>query len=86
MKLTILAGSLVLSMALSIGFAEAEDVQGRVKAIEMTQKVIILDNGTRLFWTDEMPLAEQIQSGDVVKAKYEHRGGRLVVTEIEIVV
>jgi hypothetical protein len=57
-----------------------------VKAMEMTQKVITLDNGTRLFWTDETPGAEQIQSGDVVRAKYEERGGRLVVTEIEIVV
>lgn len=86
MKLTILTGSLVLSVALAIGFAEANDVQGRVKAMEMTQKVITLDNGTRLFWTDEMPIAERIQSGDVVRAKYEERGGRLVVTEIEIVV
>lgn len=86
MKLTILAGSVVLSVALSAGFAEADDVQGRVKATETTQKVITLDNGTRLFWTDETPGAEQIQSGDVVRAKYEERGGRLVVTEIEIVV
>jgi hypothetical protein len=86
MRLTILASSLVLSVALSIGVAEASDVQGRVKTMEMTQKVITLDNGTRLFWTDETPVAEQIQSGDVVRAKYEERGGRLVVTEIEIVV
>ena len=86
MRLAILVGSLVSSVALSIGVAEANDVQGRVKAMEMTQKVITLDNGTRLFWTDETPVAEQIQSGDVVRAKYEERGGRLVVTEIEIVV
>ena len=86
MNLTILASSLFLSVALAIGLAEADDVQGRVKATETTQKVITLDNGTRLFWTDETPGAEQIQSGDVVRAKYEERGGRLVVTEIEIVV
>jgi hypothetical protein len=86
MRLTMLAGSVVLGLALSIGVAQANDVQGRVKAMEMTQKVITLANGTRLFWTDETPVAEQIQSGDVVRAKYEERGGRLVVTEIEIVV
>jgi Cu/Ag efflux protein CusF len=61
-------------------------VQGRVKAIEMTQKVITLDNGTRLFWTDDIPIAEQIQSGDLVKVRFEERGGRLVLTDIEIVV
>jgi len=86
MRLAILVCSAVLSAALSIAVAEANDVQGRVKAMEMTQKVITLDDGTRLFWTDETPVAEQIQSGDVVRAKYEERGGRLVVTEIEIVV
>ena len=85
MKLSALAGSLALSVALLTGFAEANAVQGRVKAMELTQKVITLDNGMRLFWTDGMAVAEQIQSGDVVRAKYEERGGRLVVTEIEIV-
>ena len=86
MRLAILVCSAVLSAALSIAVAEANDVQGRVKAMEMTQKVITLDDGTRLFWTDETPVAEQIQSGDVVRAKYEERGGRLVVTEVELVV
>ena len=40
MKLSALAGSLALSVALLTGFAEANAVQGRVKAMELTQKVI----------------------------------------------
>jgi len=86
MKLTIVAGTLALAGFLLTGPAIADDVQGRVKAIEMTQKVITLDNGTRLFWTDDIPIAEQIQSGDLVKVRFEERGGRLVLTDIEIVV
>jgi hypothetical protein len=86
MKLTIVAGTLALAVFLLTGPAMADDVQGRVKAIEMTQKVITLDNGTRLFWTDDIPIAEQIQSGDLVKVRFEERGGRLVLTDIEIVV
>jgi hypothetical protein len=86
MKLTIVAGTLALAGFLLTGPAMADDVQGRVKAIEMTQKVITLDNGTRLFWTDDIPIAEQIQSGDLVKVRFEERGGRLVLTDIEIVV
>ena len=80
MRLTILAGTLALGVLLWTGLAAADDVQGRVKAIEMTQKVI-----TRLFWTDDT-IGEQLQSGDLVRAKYEQRGGRYVLTEIEIVV
>ena len=86
MKPTILAGTLALAVLLWTGLAAANDVQGRVKAIEMTQKVITLDNGTRLFWTDDIPVADQLQSGDLVKARFEERGGRFVLTEIEIVV
>src|SRR5207245_4544249 len=86
MKLTILAGTLALTVLLSAGVAAANDVQGRVKAIEMTQKVITLDNGTKLFWTDDIHIADQLQSRDLVKARYVERGGRLVLTEIEIVV
>ena len=85
MKATILAGTLALGVLLWTGLAAANDVQGRVKAIEMTQKVITLDNGTRLFWTDDIPIADQLQSGDLVKARFEERGGRFVLTEIEIV-
>jgi hypothetical protein len=86
MKPTIVAGTLALAVLLWTGLAAANDVQGRVKAIEMTQKVITLDNGTRLFWTDDIPVADQLQSGDLVKARFEERGGRFVLTEIEIVV
>jgi hypothetical protein len=86
MKPTILARTLALAVLLWTGLAEANDVQGRVKATEMTQKVITLDNGTRLFWTDDIPIADQLQSGDLVKARFEERGGRFVLTEIEIVV
>jgi hypothetical protein len=85
MRLTIVAGTLVLGALLWAGLAAADDVRGRVKAIELTQKVITLDNGTRLFWTDDT-IGEQLQSGDLVRAKYEERGGRYVLTEIEIVV
>ena len=86
MRRIILAGTLVLTVFVSTGLAAADDVQGRVKAIEKTQKVITLDNGTKLFWTDDVPTADQLQSGDLVKARYEQRGGRFVLTEIEIVV
>jgi len=85
MKPTILAGTLALGVLLWTGLAAADDVQGRVKAIEMTQKVITLDNGTRLFWTDDIPIADQLQSGDLVRVRFEERGGRFVLTEIEIV-
>ncbi len=86
MRLMILAATLAFGVLLSAGLAEADDVQGRVKSIEMTQKVLTLDDGTRLFWTDDVTIADQLQSGDLVKAKYEVRGGRLVLTAVEIVV
>lgn len=86
MRLMIVAGTLALAASLLAGPALADDVQGRVKALELTQKVMTLDNGTRLHWTDDVPVAEQIRSGDWVKVRYEERSGRLVLTEIDIVV
>ena len=85
MRLMILAATVTLAVLLSSGLAVAGDVQGRIRGIEMTQKVITLDNGTRLFWTDDV-IAEQLQSGDLVRARYEERNGRLVLTDLEIVV
>ena len=85
MRLMILGATVTLAVLLSSGLAVAGDVQGRIRGIEMTQKVITLDNGTRLFWTDDV-IAEQLQSGDLVRARYEERNGRLVLTDLEIVV
>jgi uncharacterized protein DUF1344 len=85
MRLMILGATVTVAVLLSSGLAVAGDVQGRIRGIEMTQKVITLDNGTRLFWTDDV-IAEQLQSGDLVRARYEERNGRLVLTDLEIVV
>ncbi len=85
MRLIILGATVALAVLLSTGLAVAGDVQGRIRGIEMTQKVITLDNGTRLFWTDDV-IAEQLQSGALVRARYEERNGRFVLTDLEIVV
>lgn len=85
MRLMVLGATATLAVLLSSGSAVAGDVQGRIKGIEMTQKVITLDNGTRLFWTDDV-IAEQLRSGDLVRARYAERNGRLVLTDLEIVV
>jgi hypothetical protein len=86
MKLMIVVSALTLAVSLSTGLASAHDVLGRVKAVELTQKVMTLEDGTRLYWTDALPIVGKIRSGDLVRVRYQERGGRLVLTEVEIVV
>jgi hypothetical protein len=82
MKGTIMAGTLALGLMLSAGVAAAGDVQGTVKSIEIRQKVLTLEDGTQLVWTDDVSITEQLQSGDVVKATYQEKDGRLVLRDI----
>jgi hypothetical protein len=86
-KRAILAGTLALVVALTAGMAAAGDMrerQGTVKTIELNQKVLTLEDGTQLHWTDTVTVTEAVKSGAVVKTTYEEKDGRLMLTRIEV--
>ena len=87
MKRAVIAVVLSLFVAVAmVGGAWAQDVQGTVKVIEVKERVMTLDDGTKLFWTETHTIAPEIKAGAKVKASYEAQSdGKLVLKKIEIV-
>ena len=71
-------------VVLSAGLVAAGDLQGKVKTIEVNQKVLTLDDGTKLYWTDTVTVTEAVKSGAMVKATYEEKDGRFMLKKIEV--
>jgi len=71
-------------VVLSAGLVAAADLQGKVKTIEVNQKVLTLDDGTKLYWTDTVTVTEAVKSGAMVKATYEEKDGRFMLKKIEV--
>ena len=82
MKKLILA--VVMALALPVAGAWAGDMEGKVKQIEVNQRVLTLEDGTKLYWTDSVTVKE-IKQGAQVKATYEEKDGKFVLTNIQIV-
>lgn len=85
MKRAILAATLAFVVMLSAGLAAAADMQGTIKTIEVKQKILTLEDGTKLYWTDNATVTESVKSGAKVTATYEEKDGRLVLTKIVVV-
>jgi Protein of unknown function (DUF1344) len=75
---------LALVVVASAGVAPAGDMEGKIKTIEVNQKVLTLEDGTQLYWTDSITVTEAVQSGALVRATYEDQGGRFMLTRIEV--
>ena len=73
-----LAIVLVLSMA-----AWAGEVSGKIQSVDPNERVIVLDDGTKL-WVAEGVDIQTLKEGSKVKAAYEERDGKNVVTTIEV--
>ena len=82
MKKLILA--VAMALALPVAGAWAADMEGKVKQIEVNQRVLTLEDGTKLYWTDSVTVKE-IKQGAQVKATYEEKDGKFVLTNIQIV-
>ena len=82
MKTLILA--VAMALALPVAGAWAGDREGKVKQIEVNQRVLTLEDGTKLYWTDSVTVKE-IKQGAQVKATYEEKDGKFVLTNIQIV-
>lgn len=75
-KVVTFALALTLTMALS---ALAAEMTGQVKVIDLAGQSFTLEDGTQL-WLSEDHLAE-LAPGEKVKATYEVKGDRKIVTE-----
>jgi hypothetical protein len=64
--------------------AQQSHVAGRIAAVDPSRNVVVLDEGTRLVVPEILPLNEAAL-GAAVRATYEVREGRNVVTAIEVI-
>jgi len=66
-------------------FAWAENVQGKIKAVDRAGQQVMLEDGTTLMIPASMKIDRQaLQPGADVKASYEVKGSQKVVTAIEV--
>jgi hypothetical protein len=76
--LSVTCGLLLLASA-----AWAADIEGTVKSIDMGDRAIVLEDGTRLVVAEGLNL-DNVQEGKKVKLSYEEREGKNVVTTIDV--
>jgi ferric-dicitrate binding protein FerR (iron transport regulator) len=80
-KLAIVALVLV-SMAVPLW---AEEVSGKIQKMDTSDRSIVLEDGTQLWLAESVSVsADQLKEGVTVKASYEEKDGKKVVTAIEI--
>jgi Cu/Ag efflux protein CusF len=74
--------ALALMLGLS-GAAWAGDAAGKIQAVDVTERTIVLEDGTKLWIAEGLPI-DNLKEGAKVKASYEEREGKNVVTNIEV--
>ena len=75
-------GIAALSMLGLIGAASAEEAKGRVEAMDVQSRTIILDDGSA-FTVSEGVAIETLQPGDEVTVSYEEQGGQKMATDVQ---
>jgi hypothetical protein len=70
--------ALLLTFTLS---AAAEEIAGKVKAVDPAEHSFVLEDGTRL-WVSDDHLTE-LSPGEQVQAVYEMRDGKRIVTDLD---
>ena len=78
-----IAVALAAGAILSFGVAHAAETAGKVQSVNAADRLVTLEDGTELVLAEGVPV-DVVKEGDLVKASYEERDGKKVVTEILI--
>lgn len=76
-----LALGLALAFTLPLTAAATEQVRGKVKSIDPADHSIVLDNGTKLWVSDDY--ITELTPGQQVQAAYEMQGGKRIITDLD---
>jgi Protein of unknown function (DUF1344) len=79
----VLGAAAALLAVFVVARAGAEEIQGKIKSLDTAERVIALENGTRI-WVAEGLSMNRLREGTLVKASYEERDGKKVATSIEV--
>jgi hypothetical protein len=71
-------------LAGSLGWAAGNEVEGKVKAWDATSSTVTLEDGTTLTVPDTVEQRAQITEGATIKASYEEKDGKKVVSQMEV--
>jgi len=77
--------ALVIALALVTAAAPvwAAEVSGKVQKVDMVDRIVVLEDGTELWVADSVALAG-LKEGATIKASYEDKDGKKVVTQMEV--
>lgn len=75
--------AMALLLGLSAVTASAEQIQGTVKSVDAVERTFTLDNGTQVSVAEGVSM-DALKEGVSVKATYEERDDKKVVTTIEV--
>ncbi|HEY7365552.1 MAG TPA: DUF1344 domain-containing protein [Methylomirabilota bacterium] len=75
--------ALAVLLILAAAGAWAGDVEGKIRAVDTSDRVIMLEDGTQL-WVAEGQAMDDLKEGASVKASYEERDGKKIVTGIQV--
>ena len=78
-----IAVALAAAAILSSGATHAAETGGKVQSVNAADRLVTLEDGTELVLAEGVP-GDAVKEGDMVKASYEERDGKKVVTEILI--
>ena len=59
------------------------EVEGKIQAVNTDERTVTLDNGAQLWLPDTADL-DVLKEGVEIKASYEERDGKNVVTDLEV--
>ena len=63
--------------------AWADEISGKIQKVDAADRSIVLEDGTQL-WLGDSVAADSLQEGATVKASYEEKDGKKIITAIEV--
>ena len=79
----VLGVALAMLLVVSAGGVWAEQVWGKIQKVDPTDRIFVLEDGTQL-WIVEGLSMDALKEGASVKATYEERDGKKLVTSFEV--
>jgi hypothetical protein len=80
MRIVAITVALVLALSLT---GWAAELQGKIMKVEPADRMIVLEDGTQVWLAEGLPM-DKLQEGKTVKASYEERDGKKIVTSVEV--
>ena len=83
---TVCAAALALALVFTLGAgaAWADEVVGKIQKMDQDQRTFVLEDGTELSVAEGVAI-DSLTEGKKVKASYDEKDGKKVVTSIEVV-